>query len=574
MGVAQFFSWFRNNFSSSIIKLKTKQTLTDVDVNIDNFFIDMNGIFHNSAQKIHEYGNFKRNIRFLEYKKYNKPNILVYKDVCDSIEELFQIVKPKKRLVLAVDGPAPKCKLNQQRQRRYRSAQDRKEDDTSFDSNCLSPGTKFMDNLSKYIDWYIKKRISEDPDWKKIEVIFSNEKTPSEGEQKIFSYIRKFCDKKESYLLHGSDADLIMLSLVTHIEKFYILREDVTFDKNEDDKFFLIDIGKTALQLNEVMRWESDNFVYIENNSIDDFVFLCFTLGNDFLPHIPGVEIIEGGIDTILNIYRDVCKFNGHITSKSSENKIYFNKIPLKIFFQLLSEYEKPVLEHKLKNKKIYFEDPLLESCASVNENNYELDISKYRKEYSKKYFGSTKNSILEKVCHDYLDGLQFVILYYTNNVPSWNWNYPYYYAPSTYILQKYIDTYSCNKMDIGKPLLPFQQLMYILPPKSFNLLPEPLDNLCNDDILYEFYPDKVDIDLDGKKNDWQGIVLLPTIDIELLKRTHNENTHLVNEKEIKRNTIGKTFKYVYTTYYTGTLYKSYYGDIQNYKIKTNLIEI
>ena len=195
-------------------------------------------------------------------------------------------------------------------------------------------------------------------------------------------------------------------------------------------------------------------------------------------------------------------------------------------------------------------------------------------KEYSKNYFGSTKNSILEKVCHDYLDGLQFVILYYTNSVPSWNWNYPYYYAPSTYILHKYIDTYSFNKMDIGKPLLPFQQLMYILPPKSFNLLPDPLNNLYNEDILYEFYPDKVEIDLAGKKNDWQGIVLLPHIDIDLLKKTHNEHTHLVNEKEIKRNTLGKSFKYIYVNYYTDTLYKSYYGDIQNYKIKTSLIDI
>ena len=67
---------------------------------------------------------------------------------------------------------------------------------------------------------------------------------------------------------------------------------------------------------------------------------------------------------------------------------------------------------------------------------------------------------------------------------------------------------------------------------------------------------------------------MLPTINIEILKKTHNENAHLVNEKEIRRNTIGKTFKYIYISYYTHTLYKSYYGDIKNYKIKTSLLDV
>ena len=569
MGIAQFFSWFRNNFSSAIKKLKSNDKL---DIPIDNLLIDMNGLFHNSSQKIYEYGNFKRNIRFLNYKKSPKNQTDVYIDVCKNIEDIFQTVKPKKKLILATDGPAPKCKLNQQRQRRYRSVMDREKDDTSFDSNCLSPGTKFMDNLSKYIDWYIKKRMSEDPDWQKIEIIFSNEKSVSEGEQKIFNYIRKFGDRNDSYIVHGNDADLIMLSLATHIEKIYILRDNTFFDKDVDDKFLCVNIGDTALQLGHIMSWNEDN--YNEKNAIDDFVFLCFTLGNDFLPHIPGVEIIEGGIDTILSVYRDVGKFNGHITTTTIDGKIFFNKIPLKVFFQVISEYEKSVLEHKLKNKSVYFEDKLLESCASFNENKYELDISKYRKEYSKEYFGSTKNAILEKVCHSYLEGLQFVILYYTHGVPSWNWNYPYYYAPSTYILSKYIDTFNFNKYEKSTPLLPFQQLLYILPPKSFNLLPSPLNTLYNHELLEDFYPDKVDIDLAGKKNDWQGIVLLPFSDINTIKKVHNENTHLIDVRDIKRNSHGKTFKYNYMPHYNSTIYKSYNGNINNYKIRTMLIDI
>jgi 5'-3' exonuclease len=581
MGIAQFFVWFRKNFSTSIYNLNNNQTLSDINIDIDNLLIDMNGLFHNSAQKVYEYGNFKRGPRFININKPPKSHIDVFIDVCKNIEDIFQTVKPRKRLILAVDGPAPKCKLNQQRQRRYRSALDREEDDTSFDSNCISPGTKFMDGMGRYIDWYIKKRMSEDQAWQKIEVIFSNEKAPSEGEQKAFSFIRKYGSKTESYLIHGNDADLLMLSLVSHIDNFYVLRDDTAFNKPKDAKFLCVNIGHVYLQLQEIMSWASildDGFTnqkeVIPCSLINDFVFLCFTLGNDFLPHIPGIEIIEGGIDTILSVYRDVCKFNGHITKVTSDGKIYFNKIPLKIFFQVISEYEKPVLEHKLQNKKIYFQDKLLESCATFKENVYELDIKKYRNEYCKLYFGSTKNSVLEKICHSYLEGLQFVISYYTNNVPSWNWNYPNYYAPSTYLLAQYIDTFTFNKYEKSTPLLPFQQLMYILPPKSFNLLPTPLESLHGHEDLEDFYPDKVDIDLAGKKNDWQGIVILPVGNLDTVKKVHNEHTHLVDNHEIKRNTIGRTFKYTYITYYNSTTYKSYFGDITNYKLRTTLIDI
>jgi 5'-3' exoribonuclease 1 len=115
---------------------------------------------------------------------------------------------------------------------------------------------------------------------------------------------------------------------------------------------------------------------------------------------------------------------------------------------------------------------------------------------------------------------------------------------------------------------------MYILPPKSFNLLPKPLNTLYSNDLLKEFYPENVEIDLSGKKNDWQGIVLLPPANIDIIKKVHNENTELVDVKEIKKNCHGKTFKYNYKSHYNSVEYKSWYGNINNYKIRTVLIDI
>ena len=123
-------------------------------------------------------------------------------------------------------------------------------------------------------------------------------------------------------------------------------------------------------------------------------------------------------------------------------------------------------------------------------------------------------------------------------------------------------------------PLLPFQQLMYILPPKSYNLLPFPLNVLYQDESLSDIYPDKVEIDLAGKKNDYQGIALLPFVNIDIIKKIHNENIDLVNIKESYRNKHGRTFRYLHAPYYTSETRKFYYGDIPNYKIKTSLIDI
>jgi len=87
-----------------------------------------------------------------------------------------------------------------------------------------------------------------------------------------------------------------------------------------------------------------------------------------------------------------------------------------------------------------------------------------------------------------------------------------------------------------------------------------------------KFYPDIIDIDLDGKRNLYEGIVNLPAIDYKVLEKEYNNALKNVDERDKKRNINGRSFSYEFqeNNLYD---YKSYYGDIKNCRIVSNIFE-
>ena len=554
--------------------MRRGDTLAKVGVNIDNLMIDMNGVFHNSAQKVYQYGNFKPPPRLLRKQRRRplrglKAQIAVFEDVCKTVELLFSISKPRKRLILCVDGPAPISKQNQQRQRRFRSAMEASQG-APFDSNSITPGTKFMDYLSKYIDWYIRKRISESPEWRRVQVLFSNEKAPGEGEHKIINYIRYYGNDKETYCINGLDADLIMLAFGTHMPNFYILREDLYDRSNE---YFCINIGSAREALVERLEWKSKKHPYIPRSAVDDFIFLCFMVGNDFLPHIPSLEIIENGIELIIEVYKEVCSAHGHITRVIGGGRVQFVRTPLSVFLGTIGHHEKENLEHKLRSRRSYFEDKLLDSCATQHEKKWVVDIDKYKKDYWSKYFDEDCSE--EKVCTEYLEGMQWVLSYYTRGVPNWKWHFAHHYAPPASVLAKHVPGFKFPHYGRTIPSTPFQQLLSVLPPQSSKLIPPPLCNYLTDvdSPLKDHCPTELTIDLAGKRREWEGIVLLPMVDFETVRECYFKSLKDVDPRESRRNVRGRSFLYEYDKDYSRP-FKSFYGNIDNCRVKITHLDL
>ena len=94
-----------------------------------------------------------------------------------------------------------------------------------------------MGRLSLALQFFVQKKIAEDAAWRRVKIVVSGHEVPGEGEHKIQQYIRHMkadsanWDPNQSHVVHGLDADLIMLGLATHEPNFCLLREEVLTER-------------------------------------------------------------------------------------------------------------------------------------------------------------------------------------------------------------------------------------------------------------------------------------------------------------------------------------------------------
>jgi len=523
MGIPSYFTQIIKKYPQIL------ETFIKEKFNIDNLYFDSNSIIYDIVN------NMPFNNNTIEYE--NK----TIQKVFEKIIYYVDLINPQKSIFITFDGIAPIAKLEQQRQRRYKTwyinevkkelqIEDSK---NKWNTSNITPGTNFMTKLNnelhKLLNNYYKS--------KDINLYFSGSDEVGEGEHKIFDLIRKnaYPHNIQSTVIYGLDADLIMLCL-NHLhlcKQLYLFRDTPVYISNINNELnkdlnYLLNINELGQNLFNYHNIDLATSFDL-HDLLSDYNFICFMLGNDFLPHFPSLNLRTYGMDNILNAYYETCIKEQRLLT--TEKKINWKNFRHFIEFLANNEYNFIKSEYKLRTKlsykkfpinnnndkfKLFMETPIkdrtIEESININQNGWENRYYYYLFDLQ-----CHDNTRIKQICINYLEGLEWNFKYYNFGMINNTWKYNYNYPPLLTDLYKYIPYFNIefiqNEITDIPPLL---QLVYVLPKGSHSILPTKTQKLLQ---KYDYlYPNIVDFDWAFCKYFWECHARLPKINLNKLK--------------------------------------------------------
>jgi 5'-3' exonuclease len=484
----------------------------------DRLYIDFNSVIHQCAAAVVN-----------ETPNYTHQSIIDH--IIKETDIIIKKMNPTQLVFIGIDGVAPRAKMVQQRKRRYLTAYKNEvirevyqrnmlPPPPDWDSNIITPGTSFM----KELDIQLKAHYANQATPYRVIISGSDEK--GEGEQKLFDHMRQ--QTPAVNVINGLDADLIMLSLLSS-DDIYLQRDAETF----------VDIAEFRRCISHHVNPENPS-----PSLMFDYVFLCFLLGNDFVPNVPFLKIRDGAVDILLEIYKKVNpdfsdrlvygtshgyapnidmlkEIVHHLANMEAENMEYAmrqyndtttvrNVVPnvpencpgrVKKF---LTELEQYPLIHR---------HPLSDSRGTLSWNTH----------YYQEFFGSHD---IKKYSTQYVDGLMWVLNYYFNRKFDSYWYYKYPVAPLCTDLYKSLMVMdepmikerlnALQKNSYTIPITPELQLLCVIPVSSAKILPSKLASIMQDPkyACLHFYPKEYKLCTFMKRFLWECTPILPEIDI------------------------------------------------------------
>lgn len=550
MGIPSYFSHIVKKYPDMISKFNSTLLL------VHSMYLDSNSIIYDSFHALSkEDETIINNIPLLEQ--------LLIESVIKKIDEYISILQPTHTIFIAFDGVAPIAKLKQQRNRRYKTAYQTNMINHVLKKKCnplsnswstaaITPGTQFMQNLNiQFHEYYQNVHLLETFEVKQI--ILSGSDEPGEGEHKIFEHIRnreKIVD--DNIVIYGLDSDLIMLGL-NHLEysnRIFLFRETPHFigslnSELEPNQHYLLDIYKMAIQISNYLT-NSTKIDSFDFKKVKDYIFLCFFLGNDFLPHFPATNIRTNGIETLMGTYKAIICDDEYLVEN---NSIIWGNVR-KIVTALASQEERYIVqEYNLRNsrERRNFKKETPEEKIRYIENipTFQRDLERYiepvKPGWECRYYDALFGPKIESMCENnlnldenevlqlvkteisqnFLEGLEWTLAYYSSGCLDWSWKYQHCYPPLYTDLLFCIPIYETQfiKGSDAKPLPPLVQLCYVLPREHLSLLPHNLKTYMLKSHA-DWYPvEQCRFLWAYCKYLWESHVVLPEINIDELVR-------------------------------------------------------
>ena len=428
--------------------------------------------------------------------------------ILEKINDCIKITGVTDTIYIAIDGPAPRMKMEQQRQRRLKSSKEKK----IWDTNQITPGTPFMKRLNKFLEKEIKKF--------DVLTVLSDSNEPGEGEHKIMDFLDTNVDDNSICAVYGLDADLIMLSMIRK-QNILLLRERTEYNiEGLSCNYIYLQVNLLKRYLvEEIKDIDPDtNFKLDDNRILTDYLFYSFLLGNDFVVPSPCNLMRYGGEELLRRSYSELHSEHFGLFYLI-EDDYTINRENFLKFIEKLSKMEKTHIDKTLQKRhnneyrhrkrfshflekinslddiKNYTEDDFNKCDLSQNYEQFvrfspsifreNEDLVFKNENYRNRYYSyniyktynidpSIKNIIEKdvfKICEDYMKTIEWTFQYYFKECPEWRWYYKHDFAPLIIDLYEYLKKNEKTSFKKDEPYSPQEQLKIVLPNLEKNFM-------------------------------------------------------------------------------------------------------